>query len=348
MARPRHKRPIELNKLGEKGFASIVIALVLIIVLALFTVGFAQLSRREQKNALDKQLSTQAYFAAESGVNDTMQQLAALEASPPDPDECLGDPVTVGPPVNGVQYTCVLVNVLPPSLDYDNVQPEAMRYVVSSTTPAADSITVNWGSTGDNNTFPANANDGFLPATAWSGNNWPAVLQFSITPLHNLDRETMMSSNFTVYLYPTSGGGASVAYTAGGSGNNGAIVSANCNTSRGRYPCQATITGLSGGGVGPYLFRVVSRYDPSNVSITGKALGGATLGFDGQTTIDVTGKAHEVLRRIRTKVPKKPTFDIPKDALESQSACKHFSTDPVSGSVTVALPQDSTGACALD
>src|ERR1700722_1988557 len=56
---------------NEQGFASLVIALVIIVVIALITVGFAQLSRREQQTALDKQLANQAYYAAESGVNDT-------------------------------------------------------------------------------------------------------------------------------------------------------------------------------------------------------------------------------------------------------------------------------------
>src|SRR5580658_8830161 len=63
-----HKR----NKIAtdEKGFASIVIALILIIVLALLTVAFAQLARREQADALDKQLAVQANYAAETGIND--------------------------------------------------------------------------------------------------------------------------------------------------------------------------------------------------------------------------------------------------------------------------------------
>lgn len=334
--------PKQFRKLDEQGFASIVIALILIIVLALFTIGFAQLARREQKSALDKQLATQAYYAAESGVNDMQKKLPELELSgnPAGPDNCQpGGPVTIGPDVNGVQYTCVLVNLKPPNLLFDNIQPETMRYIVSSTTATPSSITVSWGSADNHTSFPGNAGGGFTPLKDWNDANRPAVLQFSVTPLNDLGRENMMANTRNYYLYPTSTG----------NGSNDIIVAANCNISRGKYPCQATISGIPGG-TGPYLFRIIGHYDPSHVSISGKDAAGAALGFDGQRQIDATGKAHEVLKRIQVRVPKKPSFDIPKDALDSGSTCKHFATDPLNGSQTVTLdgyPGVDLSACDL-
>jgi Tfp pilus assembly protein PilX len=340
------------RQLDDQGFASIVIAFILIIVLALLTVGFAQLARREQKSALDKQLSTQAFYAAESGVNDTVQNLSSLRAAPPSKTTCLaGGPTTVGPSANGVQYTCVLVDLTPPNILYDNVQAEEDRYITSSTTAGANTITVNWGSTDGNNTFAGNATGGFTPASTWNASKHPAVLQFSLTPLNppssNLSRDSLANNTFTAYLYPVGNGAGSIAYsTVNQPGStNGAIVSANCTVSNGaKYPCKATITGVPGG-TGPYLFRVVDHYDPSNVNINGQDILGQQIGFDGQTQIDVTGKAHEVLRRIQVRVPTNASYKVPKDALEAQSACKHFTTDPVSGTQAVALSQDASGAC---
>ncbi len=369
MARPIHKRPLEL---GEKGFASIVIALVLIIVLALFTVGFAQLSRREQKNALDKQLSTQAYFAAESGINDADRDIksglitydGAGGTVKANDTECM-KPTNPSLRIssqdvnstNGVAYSCVLINLKPPSVMWDPVEPETHRYIVTAATSdsgGAERVTVNWGSRADHTCFPANANDGFLPAASWStpACQKPGVLQFSLTPLNDLSRAALSptGNSFTVYLYPTSTGGASIAYNAGGGGNNGAIVSANCNISRGDYPCQATITGLTGG-TGKYLFRAIAHYDASRITINGKDGLGQPVRFDGQVSIDVAGRAHEVLRRIRVHKALKSSFDYPKEALISQSTCKYFATDPLNtpdNSVPVALPQDSTGACLLN
>src|SRR5487761_1517319 len=66
---------------SQQGFASIVIAIVLVTVLALITTGFAQLSRREQQTALDKTLTNQAYYAAESGINDVYDYLEGLKAA---------------------------------------------------------------------------------------------------------------------------------------------------------------------------------------------------------------------------------------------------------------------------
>ena len=41
----------------------------MIVIISLIVLGFAQLARRNQRQTLDSQLSTQTYYAAESGVN---------------------------------------------------------------------------------------------------------------------------------------------------------------------------------------------------------------------------------------------------------------------------------------
>lgn len=340
MARKNHKPT------NEQGFASIVIALILIIVLALLTVGFAQLARREQKNALDKQLSTQAFYAAETGVNDTVKLLGSV---PNSPNNCLSHAVlpnyTVGPSINGVQYTCVLVNLTPPNIKYDNVPAEGDRYIQTSTTAAAGSFTVNWGSADGSTTFPGSTGTGFKKLSDWTAANYPAVLQFSVTPLGDLSRAGLAENTFTVFLYPVNNGGGSIGYTTASGANEGAIVAGNCNTANDpQYHCKVTISGINGG-TGPYLFHVIDRYDPSNISINGKDNFGNPLSFDGQVQIDATGKAHEVLKRIQVRVPRHPSYGIPKDALEAQNICKRFSTDPTT---PASFDSALSAACKLD
>lgn len=331
---------------NQQGFASIVIALILIIVLALLTVGFAQLARREQKNALDKQLSTQAFYAAETGVNDTVK---LLDSVPNSPDNCLSHAVlpnyTVGSSINGVQYTCVLVNLTPPNIKYDNVPAEADRYIQTSTTVATSSFTVNWGSADGSTTFPASTATEFKNLSDWTAANYPAVLQFSVTPLGDLSRAGLAENTFTVFLYPVNNGAGSIGYTTASGPNEGAVVAGNCNTANDpQYHCKVTITGITGG-TGPYLFRVINHYDPSNISINGIDSLGHPLAFDGQAQIDATGKAHEVLKRIQVRVPRHPTYDLPGDALDAQNICKRFSTDPTTAaSFDTAL----STACKLD
>lgn len=66
-------------KQDQRGVASIVITMTISMVLVLIIVGFSSVVRREQRQALDAQLSSQAFYAAESKINET---IAKLEADP--------------------------------------------------------------------------------------------------------------------------------------------------------------------------------------------------------------------------------------------------------------------------
>ena len=57
------------TELREQGMVSIIVTMVMIIVISLIVLGFSEVTRRNQREALNNQLSTQAYYAAESGVN---------------------------------------------------------------------------------------------------------------------------------------------------------------------------------------------------------------------------------------------------------------------------------------
>ncbi|HET6924792.1 MAG TPA: pilus assembly PilX N-terminal domain-containing protein, partial [Candidatus Saccharimonadales bacterium] len=65
----------------ERGMVSIMVTLVMIIVITLIVIGFAQVVRRNQRETLDRQLSTQAYYAAETGINDAYKAMF-IDSSP--------------------------------------------------------------------------------------------------------------------------------------------------------------------------------------------------------------------------------------------------------------------------
>ena len=338
------------RRLDEKGFASIVIALILIVVLALLTIGFAQLSRREQKNALDKQLANQAYYAAESGVNDVTKTIPAISAASPQPnkDTCLSDTQLTNFGLNknidssrGVSYSCVLVNLQPPDILYDNVAPEADRYITFSTNPSPlSTLTVSWGSADNHTSFPGSV-DGFKPLSQWGSR--PGVIEFSITPLGTgaFDRNSLTNGVFTVYMYPSSTAGGVVYSTAKTA--QGQIIPGNCHGS-GTYTCSVTISGLPNTPGGYYLIHLVDHYDASNVDIGGKSGGTPVTFIDGQVQIDVTGKAQEVLKRIQVRVPVHPEAPLPEDAVQAGDICKRFTADP-----TTAAGFDSLSpVCKLD
>jgi|SRR5579884_2237741 len=107
----------------ERGFASIVIALILITVLALITVGITQLSNGEQQISLGKTLSDQAYYAADSGINDMVNYIDHNGTGPPLPADSAGciDPAQfglnphIGDLYSGVDYTCIILYLKPAS-----------------------------------------------------------------------------------------------------------------------------------------------------------------------------------------------------------------------------------------
>ena len=60
---------------NDNGFAPLIITIIVVIILSLLTVGFVSLIRNNQKNALNQQLNNDAYYAAETGVNDAIKAI---------------------------------------------------------------------------------------------------------------------------------------------------------------------------------------------------------------------------------------------------------------------------------
>src|SRR5690349_5561347 len=65
----------------QSGMASIVITMVTMVVISLIVIGFATISRREQRQSLDQLLSSQAFYAAESGIEDATAIIKSTLAS---------------------------------------------------------------------------------------------------------------------------------------------------------------------------------------------------------------------------------------------------------------------------
>jgi Tfp pilus assembly protein PilX len=327
----------------QAGFASIVIALVLILVLSLITVGFAELARHEQQNSLDNQLATQAYYAAESGVNDVMKYIhdgtLTSATTNVNTDNCITVPPVINTTINttyDVSYRCVLVKLRLPDQVYDSVNKYTSRTEVFSVTDnggtptSPKQFTFSWGSDDAKNT-PATS--GFSPTTSW---NSPAVVQVSITPLNNVTRAAMQAGTFTAYMYPSAGGSTiggctpqanhgCVTYSPA---STGPIVNGHC-TSPGRYLCNVDITGLPPG-VTQYMVHFVVYYDLTNVSLNDlKDASGNSLSFnDGQVLVDVTGRAKNVLKRLQERGPVKQSPNLPADAIEAGDICKRLDTAP--------------------
>jgi len=340
---------------NEHGFASLVIALTLIIILSLVTVGFAQLMRREQTNALNKQLSTQAFYAAESGVNDAIKAIQNGNGTG-DGVHCSSLPPTGAlTPTSGqnldtasghdVSYTCVLVNKNPDKLFHQNVgntdkedsNNNSWNIVGDTSGVALKKLTVTWTSSNGRTSAQLPGSVGkFFPRGSGAG-TWdksPAVLRFSVTPLNgggSVDRTSLINQTYTAYFYPVLGSGGSPAYTTVVA-SQGQVFGGQCTAigSTTKSKCSIDLD-MSAAATGPYLFHVVSIYDQSDITIQGYDSTNTLVKFaNTQAIIDATGKAQDVLRRIQVTYPLQNHFALPSDALEATDICKRMQTNATS------------------
>lgn len=338
---------------NEEGFASLVIALTLIIILSLVTLGFAHFIRREQANALNKQLSMQAFYAAESGVNDIVKNLSTVNTLGTNLNDCslffqAGKLGASRNKIDGdnVKYTCALLNKEPGDLQHSKIGNADVENSNSNSwtipaklTSSPNSLTISWTSDTKRTDAPQDASTQFLPVKDASGanpdwsntNKYMAVLRFNITPLASsadFARPKLTSQTRTYYLYPTKTASSTVSFS-NSAANNGTVQPAYCDTSAGK--CSIKLTGVNDT---TYLFHVVSIYDMSTITITPES--GAKF-IDTQAVIDVTGKAQDVLRRIQVRYPLYSNVSLPSEALEAKDICKRMAVAPDTGTFYQAL-----------
>ena len=354
------------NKSSEQGFASIVIALTLVLIMALLTVGFAQLTRREQQNALKKQLSVQAYYASESGINDAVDDILANKITTSNAT-CTPTPATgVGTNYNlyskyinstlGVSYSCVSIDLNPTSLQYTNVSDGSFRTITFSSAGATSikTLTVSWSSADGQNTPPV-SNVGFKTQSRWTSDKYPAVMEVSLTPLTTLTRQALTDSDFTTYGYPVTSASTPIFYGSSTSVQEGKINNAQCVAGT----CSMVIDVSSLNTTGPFLLHLTDHYDKSTITITGSD-GTSPVKFQGgQAVIDSTGRARDVVKRLQVHIPLNAAGVLPNYAIEAGNVCKRITTYPNAGGgsstdafhlSTNGLGADATGSnpCNLD
>lgn len=327
----------------QAGMVAIMVTMILMIVISLIVLGFAQISRRNQRQALDRQLSTQAFYAAETGVNDVVKLIkdaaasGATVAAKPDCASTGGGFYSLSPVLdaaNRVQYTCVMVDPTPPSLSYSNIDPRSTVVPVIATSGTIADITLTWRAKDLPPSTPSNPNPvatdncptstaAFSISTSWQCGY--GVLRFDLVPttgsglsMSGLQNATMTS--FLVPLKPGSSGSADpINYTTGGGNSKLGVVCTNDN-------CSYTIHFPSP--QSQYYLRISSIYKNVSLEIAAKNSSGGVVNLTGaQAVVDSTGKAQDVLRRIQVRIPlTNSSSNLMGDyALQSAEAlCKRF------------------------
>lgn len=329
-------------RLDQKGMAAIIVTMVTMVVISLIVLGFATISRREQGQTLDQQLSTQAFYAAETGVEDAKSVItAAIQDGKPVPSKTDCDtnttsgytpnyPIgagTVLDSTHSVSYSCLLVDPTPTSLEYNGVGTDNVIVPITSSSVITRFV-ITWKPTnvptGSPSTCPSSTSNSFSLQSKW--NCGYGLLRMDLVPTEGaLSRASLSSNTLTAFFEPTrNSASGNISY----SGNTGRpnIVAANCTI--GSYSeCSATIVGLAG--QRNFSLRLNSLYQPSDVTIV-PFNSSTQLGVSGaQAMIDVTGKAQDVLRRIQVRVPVGASGETAGFALQTNGAlCKRFKVTP--------------------
>lgn len=285
----------------QGGMASILVTMVLMLIIGLIVIGLARVSRREQQQSLDDQLSTQAFYAAESGVNDAIDVLKkGLDDDYTTDCKAFISAFSLNPKLDestGVEYTCLLVNRAPGNLTYNDISTEGSTVVVVKPQSGnINSMTISWQkSPSADTTDPFCSPVGkFTPAAAWPCKT--GIVRADILPGTGGNRKKLSDDVMTAFLYPSGVGAANsrnpLSYNPA---DTGAISGGQCSAGK----CSVKIN-FSGGQPQVFL-RLKSIYVSSSVTIT--ANDGAAKLIGAQAVIDATGKANDVLRRIQVRVP---------------------------------------------
>lgn len=309
------------NRLNEKGIVSIVVTLIIMIVLTLIVTGFAQLARREQREALDRQLSAQASYAAESGINALKAALPDIEATSrkecDEPVEYTGlgtNPFVSTTLSDNSSYTCLLFNELPKELIYGSVGSDTaviapLSLQKNGENVALGELTISWKAKDGSTSINSNSPGVFPNDSSWGKSI--SILRLDLIPIPNngvitkLELDDNLKTKSFLLQPQQNSGDKTKSYSAITSGG---VIAVRCNEPA-NSGCTLTITDLT---LNKYYLRMRSIYNPSNVTLNNQVPGGqvSTSVFKGaQIEIDSTGRATDVLKRIKVRI-EDPTSSI--------------------------------------
>lgn len=325
----RHKR--EGQHQPQEGFVSIIVTMIIMVLLSLIVIGFAKISRREQRQGLDRQLISQAQYAAESGINDaqnflknggslsstanTMCNSYAVGGVESQPSPAGGLPKASKIDGDNTVLSCVLVDSQVTNLVYDKVDTNSQVVMPLSLVSggAINTVTVSWqdGSapTQDfsaGSTLPCRTDLNLPKSTAWS---CPAgALRVDVVPtqVSALGRAQLNNNVKGLLLVPQQTSASSPATTVNvpGLADSAAVQGVSCKGVSGASARMCTAT-LTVAGATSYYLRIhpVYRSADIEVRVNADAAGVGAKMTGSQAIIDSTARANDVIKRFVARVP---------------------------------------------
>lgn len=296
------RKTIQYTKLNQSGMTAMLFAMVFIVILSLLAVGFASLVRNDQRQALDKSLSYQAQYAAETAINRIAQKLTD-GSLPQEETTCQND--TVG----DAKVTCITWTNRVDMISHDglSVKKPFVTVLDSPSWGITGGIKLTWQTDGVSSNYGPSI--GGLPTI---DNSKVAILRLT------LSNSSGSSGAKNYYIVPSSGGSGSINYNTS---TNGSVVAASCNNASGKCTSGA-ITVLKGSKVSIVAYGPDSgtRLDISP-TVSGQKL------VSSQIEIDANARINEVTKRIIAKIDLTNNSWRPAFAVSARRMCKDFKVD---------------------
>lgn len=334
--KPSSHRPKE--RTDQQGLVSIMITMVMMVVISLIVFGFFRVSQRNQREALDRQLSTQAFYAAETGVND----VAALFYSPTPPVVDAGSDTNCKQFINkyslqtqlstNVAYTCVLVDNHPPQLHFSSGSVQSGTVTPLNVDDNLTSLSFTWEGDDSGSSDPATCGDSgnqLPPASSW--NCAYAIVRVDLVQMNAFGAAALVDNATTLFLLPNTTSDQNVTLNSFTDASKKSLIShAACD--KNSRQCKVTVSFNGAASSKNYYARLTYLYkNAKNIVISGTTTSG-TAHFSGAVAqIDVTGKAIDELRRIQVQIPldREASNSLPLNAVQSTSSiCKRFTILP--------------------
>ena len=338
----RIQRTTSIQK-DERGLAAIIVTVMLMTVISLIVLSFVQVSRREQVQTLDNQLATQAFYAAESGINLAQSKLA-LVTTPK---------TTCGPDSNftatdynisadgSVRITCLLINKNVPDIIFQDVNGTSRVSLLKSLSGAPfTNIYVSWQAQSSNTISGCSATDAGRFPTSSGADTWNCnqpLLRLDLVPVAGtvLNATALTANQFTTYLHPINSGTKPTAFNYSDStgANIGRISATSCTTNITTYKqfCVARIA-INTVPSSAYALRLMGVYGSATVSISGStATETNAVLTEGQVEVDATASAVDIIKRIQTRVSLVPNAGTAADGPLTTTGlgiCKQFFVTP--------------------
>jgi len=361
---------ISIMRKKEQGFVAIFSVLIIMALLSLVVIGFSKATRTAQREALDEQLNNQAFYAAESGINDARVYIKASPGNFEKTDcQTGGEGYFTSGYNTGIDsdlqtgYSCVLVTGEVKDLNYDvPVQGKGspkIAPVIPGNGQNVSSFTVSWKGIDSSHQVQArpalvSAYPNMLPpAGNWTSND-VGMVRLDIVPTNLLDRSSMARRSYTVFLYPvkdSDGPGTKNITLSRGYANQGLLSRIKCETDN--KTCNATIT-LDSSDSNKYMVRIQSLYNDTNVTVKNLSTTDGATGQvfkNAQALVDVTGRANYVYKRVQVRLPIESNGRVPDFALFSaDSLCKLINTSEAGATLdpSVSIGPTDGDACSLN